>query len=237
MTIVIDQANIGEAGIDSSATTIPFTTSQTVAAGATISVQVTWGNATVTLTSVTGGSLTWTIDKQSVGGLGNQGCAFVRAPAPAGLVSGTVLTANYSAATVGRGISGTSLLGVDAVSPLDTSSGPTDFNSTTAWTTASTAIAAGSILLGLAHCSSTNDTSTITSPSIEAHDFGGGAGTFGHTVGYRIETSGGSFTVAGTWSGSEIGTTIAVAYKAAVAAAAAGRQPFNPLPLMSNGRI
>lgn len=214
--IAIDQANIGNAGIDSSATSIPFTTTQIVAANGFIVVNPTWGDQTRTLSSVSGGGLTWTIDKQGVSsGLQNVGCAVVSAQAPAGLASGTVITATYSGATVGRGISGSSFTGVATSSPVDVTSGPTDFTGTTAWTTGSTTIAAGSLLIAVAHCSTTNDTSTITSPSIEAQDFGGGAGTFGQTVGYRIELAGGSFTVAGAWSASEQGTVVAVAYKAA----------------------
>lgn len=220
MTIVVDQANIGTFGDDTSATTIALTTTQNVASNGFIVLPVGWGDATKTLSSVSGGSLTWTIDKQGNAGNGSNGCsAIVSAQAPSGLASGTVITATYSGATVGRAIGGTSFTGVATSTPLDTSSGPTDFAATTAWTTASTTIAAGSVLVGVAHCTNTNDTSTITSPSVELQDFGGGAGTFGQTVGSRIEPAGGSVTVAGTWSGSEQGTTNAAAYKAAAATA------------------
>lgn len=230
MAILIDQANIGNAGIDSSATTIPFTTTQTVAANGFIVLDVGWGDGTRTLSSVSGGGLTWTIDKQAVAGNASNGCcASVSAQAPSGLASGTTITATYSGATVGRAIGGTSFTGVATSSPLDTSSGPTDYAATTAWTTASTTIAAGSVLIGISHCTNTNDTSTITSPSIEAQDFGGGAGTFGQSVGYRIEAAGGAFVVAGTWSGSEQGTTIAAAYKAAAGAAFFPSHPLQAL--------
>lgn len=216
MTVVLDQADIGHSGVDSSSGTIAFTTNQNVASGGFIVLDVGWGDATKTLSSVSGGGLTWAIDKQGVAANGSNGCAAsVSAQAPSGLASGTTITATYSAATVGRAIGGTSFTGVATSTPLDTSSGPTDYASTTAWTTASTTIAAGSVLIGISHCTNTNDTSTITAGSTEAQDFGGGAGTFGQTVGYRIQAVGGAFTVAGTWSGSEQGTTIAAAYKVA----------------------
>lgn len=222
MAITLDQATLGSSGIDSTATTIPLTTTQAVAAGALIVIPVGWGDPAQTLTSVTGGGLTWTIDKQGNATNGSAGCgAIVSAQAPAGLASGTVLTANYSGTVVGRAICGFSLLGCPTSSPVDTTSGHTDYTGTTAWTTASTTIAAGSILIGSSHCTTTNDTSTPTSPSLELFDFGGGAGTFGQTVCYRIQASGGGFTVAGTWSGSEQGTVIAVAYKAAAVSATA----------------
>lgn len=220
MAIAPDQADIGHSGVDSSSGTIAFTTNQNVASGGFIVLDVGWGDATKTLSSVSGGGLTWTIDKQGVAANGsNAGAASVSAQAPSGLASGTTITATYSAATVGRAIGGTSFTGVATSTPLDTSSGPTDFSSTTAWTTASTTIANGSVLIGISHCTNTNDTSTITAGSTEAQDFGGGAGTFGQTVGYRIQATGGAFTVAGTWSGSEQGTTIAAAYKVAAGGA------------------
>jgi hypothetical protein len=237
MAIGVDRLSIGFAGIDSAATTIPFTTTVTVAAGATIFLGVSWGDQTVTLSSVSGGGLSWTIDKQSPGN-GNCGCAVVSAYAAAGLASGTVITATYSAAVAGRGIGGLSLTGVVTSSPLDTTTGPSDF-STAAWTT-STTIQAGSVIIAVAHGSQTNDSSTVTAPSVEALDFNGGSGTFCQTVCYRIEAVGGAYTVAGTWTGTEVGTAISAAYKAAAGAAApAGGLPrtFNPVPFMSNGRI
>lgn len=239
MAVTVDRANIGSAGIDTSATTIPFTTTQTVAVGALIVLGISWGGNTATLSSVSGGGLTWVIDKQAVGAVGNQGCAVVSAQAPAGLASGTVITATFSAAVVGRGIGGLSLLGVATSSPLDNTSGPTDFNGVTAWTT-STLIAAGSVIVAVAHGSQTNDSSTPTAPSVEALDFNGGAGTFCETVCYRIEPAGGTYTVAGTWTGNEIGTAVAAAYKVAAGAPAAAPGllgVFNPIPFMSNGRI
>jgi hypothetical protein len=238
MPIVVDQLSLGNAGIDTTATTIPFTTTATVAVGGFIVVDVTWGSKTIALSSVSGGGLTWTIDKQGASSIAALvSCAKVSAQAPAGLASGTVITATYASTTVGRGISGSSYTGVATSSPVDTTSGPTDYNLTTAWTSASTTIAAGSLLTAVAHGDVTNDTSTITSPSIEAQDFGVPGG-FCQTVGYRIEAAGGAFTVAGTWTGNESGTVVAVAYLAApVTSSGRPLQTFDAIPFMSNTRI
>lgn len=218
MSVVgIDQANIGTLGDDTSAATIALTTTQNVAPGGFIILGIGWGDATKTLSSMAGGSLPWTIDKQGNAANGSNGCcALVSAQAPSGLPSGTVLTASYSGATVGRAIGGLSFTGITASSPVDATSGPTDFAATATWTTASMRLAGGSVQVAVSHCTSTNDTSTITAPSIEALDFGGGAGTFGQTVGYRIEPTGGAFTIAGTYPGNEQGTVVSVAYTAAV---------------------
>jgi hypothetical protein len=222
VSIVVDKLTIGSAAIDSAASSIAFTTTQAVAASGFITLDVgAFFNSAAgqTVTGVSGGSLTWTIDKQAVTSIPGGGAliAKVRAPAPSGLASGTTITATFSASAVGgRSIAGSSFTGVATSSPVDgTPPAIATFSSTTAWATGSATITAGSLVSGMAYQATTNLTSTPTSPSLEEYDINGGAGSFSATGAYRIEASSGSFTVAGTWSGSCSGVAAVVAYLAA----------------------
>lgn len=219
MTIVIDQANVGETGVDSASSTIVVTTGATVAVNSIIIGTLCWLDTagSPTLSSVSGGSLTWAIDKQGAGGAGTAAsAAVISAQAPSGLASGTTITATLSGSSGGgRSFALTSFTGVLSASPLGNVSGPTDFTATTAWTSASTTISAGSVLVAVAPEFNSNFTSTITGPSVEAHDINVGPAQFSCTTGYRINASAGATTVAGTWSSSCNGTVVAAEYKAA----------------------
>jgi hypothetical protein len=83
-------------------------------------------------------------------------------------------------------------------SALDTTSGAVDVAGSTAWTTGSVSILAGSVFLGTWWDENHTSGSTITAPSIEALDWGDS--TLRQTTGYRIEASAGSYAVAGTWA-------------------------------------
>lgn len=225
MAITIDQANLGEFASDTAGTTAAFTTTQNVAVGGFIVLTATC-NDSQSISSFSGGGLTWTIDKQGTG-LGTSRVAIASAQAPAGLASGTTLTATFSASTGGqRSICGTSFLGVVASAPVDVTDN-VGFLSTTAWTTNSITVQNGSVIVVCAGNSTNLFTSTPTSPLIEAHDFGQGTG-FCQTVCYRIESAG-SYTSAGTWSSTSSGTVNAVAYLAAASTSTA----VPPLLLMS----
>lgn len=239
MPVAIDVANLGEAAIDSAGTTIACTTGATAAAGSTI---ILTGSSIqpVVASSVAGGGLTWSVDKT-----GNDGVAcaawICSAYAASGLASGTTITVTLSASSAGgRSVAATSFTRIPSASRLDTTSGPTNFSATTAWTSASTSIAAGSVLIAVGNDFTDQRTSTVTAPSLEAHDFGTGSpGGFSTTTCYRIETSAASYTVAGAWAASATGTVVAAAYKWDGTAAAAEVQGplFQPIPFMSNQRI
>lgn len=224
MAIAIDQANVGEVAADTAGSTIVLTTSATVVAGALIVLTITCVNPQ-TVSSVSGGGLTWTIDKQGTGG-GSSQVAIVSAPAPAGLASGTVITVNLSASTAGgRSCFATSFTGVLPVSPVGTTNGPIATSASTAWATGSTTIAAGSLLIACSSDFTSLQTSTPTAPSIEAHD--AGSGGFSQTTCYRIEPAGGTVTIAGTFAAAASGTVCAVEYKAAPDG---GRTPSMRIP-------
>lgn len=213
MAITPDQ-NLGSAGIAATSTTIAFTTTAAVAVGGFIVLEVSWYSG-ATLNSVAGGGLTWFVAAQGAGTsdvTAHTGIAW--AQAPAGLASGTTITATLSATSIDRTIGGGSFTGVATSSPVDTTSGPTN-GTTAAWASASTAIAAGSLLVAVNFMTGfTGPTNTVTAPSAEIVDRTDTDGNSA-TLCYRIEPTAGSYTVAGLWTAAAANVTIAVAFRAA----------------------
>lgn len=234
MAIAVDQASIGYTPASGSQTTVAFNTTATVASGGFIVVCAFFWASGNTFSSVAGGSLTWTIDKQGhSAGPTNPNLCIASAQAPTGLASGTTITATFSATSPARGIGGMSFTGVASSTPVDTTANPIGANST-AWTTGNVTIAAGSVLVGACYQESTNATkSTITAPSTEVFD-DGMVSEFGATAGYRIESSAGAYAVAGTWAGTVQSATLAVAYLAAAGGPAAPpvTSKFSAIPLV-----
>lgn len=221
MSIVVDHTSIGSVAADSSASSIPLTTTSAVSSGGFVVLMFGWydtGSSTLTGVSDNSGSpLTYTIDKQAVDSSNSAHLAIVRAQAPSGLPSGTVITGALSSAAMGgRAAAGISFTGVATSSPVDgTPPALQNIVSSSAWTSGSVALSAGSVLVALTYEFNTDMTSTPTSPSIEIFDVNGGPGSFGASGAYRIEPSAGSYSVAGTWSSTTDGATIAVPYLAA----------------------
>lgn len=217
MGIAIDQANLGgEFASDTSGATAAFTT--TVAAAANTLIVVAVSNLTSTapqLASVSGGGLTWSVDKTVAGGSAS-GTSIASAQAPSGLASGTTITATFTGTPAGaRSIMGMSFTGIKTASAV----GVTDGHSNalgTAWTTDSMTISPGSVIVAMAMNTTNLFTSTPTAPAVEASDFGSGG--FSQTTVYLIDGgSGGATTVAGTWSTAANSETVAVEYLAAPA--------------------
>lgn len=213
MAIVFD-TDLNSTAATAASTSLAHSTGATVAAGATIHLLVGWFHATGTLTSVTGGSLTWTIDKQIKNG--SVGIALVSAYAAGGVASGTSLTANYSASSQNRGVSGWSFTGIATSSPVDTSASAT--GSSTAWTGGTcTTTAADTVVVGVAHGDAAIDlTSTPSATWTEvpptAGDFNavGNGATF--TAVYKIVSSAGANTPGGSFSGSVTFAGVSAAY-------------------------
>lgn len=215
MAIAIDVLNLGETLADSAGSTVAVTTTSAAAAGSTIIlVGCAFKTTTINASSVAGGGLSWAVDKTAYSS-GNDNVFIASAYAAAGLASSTALTVTFSASAAGaRAVYATSFTGIATTSPVDTTSGPTDYTGT-AWTSASTAIAAGSVLIAVCNDFFTSNVATVTAPSIQSHNSSVG-GSFTLVSGYRIEASSGSYVVAGTYdSASADGTVVAVAYKVA----------------------
>jgi hypothetical protein len=115
---------------------------------------------------------------------------------------------------------GSSFTGVAASSPVDGTPPGVASYTTAAWATNSVTVSGGSLVSGATTEVQTNLTSTpatTTPATIEEYDINGGAGSFAATGAYRIDGGlGGTYTVAGTWSGTAIGIALIVAYKVGI---------------------
>jgi hypothetical protein len=213
--ITYNVTDLGGFVSDAGAATAVFNTLSAVASGAMISLYVICGNGTgATLSSVSGGSLTWRIDASFVAQFFN--CYLVSAVAPSGLASGTAITATYSINTAGRGINGMSINGVLYTSVPDAIGGLLS-SATTAWTTPSMLLSENSILVAGAvnDTVGTSSTVTVTSPiTTEHNDRPDATAGYSTTMASRIITSTGWYTVSGAWVASGNSSVVAAAYKA-----------------------
>lgn len=211
MTIALGVANVGQK-TDASVTSTNLVTSSVVASGSMIVIGVSAGIfnfPTCRVTTVTGGSLTWTVNPQSVSLARTLG-AVVSALAPSGLASSTTITINFSTNCDGVCSVASSYTGnwdstyIEAVNNKDVGTG-------TAWSSNALAPAAGALIATVATLWSAPATSTPTSPTVEDQDFNGNG--IAVTLGRRIETVGGSYTNAGTWTVSDQVATASAAFR------------------------
>jgi hypothetical protein len=204
----------------------PLTTTATVPSGALIVVCFGWGSGSaVTLSSVAGGSLTWSIDHaQAYSGAIPWWFAVVSAQAPSGLASGTTITPTMSGAIFGQLAAGCYCTGLATSSPVDVHSGngqtqdPWDTGSATT-TVADTLVIGGSFRNGL-------NTNTPSGGATELHDFQLVAEDWAQCTEYKVLSATSSTSLAGTWTtaaGTPDVVSAFVAYKAA-----AGVQQVRP---------
>lgn len=230
---------VGNLAQDATSSTIATTTTGTIPAGAKIWVVVGWFG-TSTLSSISDGTNSYTIDQQSKSGGGNTSASISSADAPSGLASGTTITATFSAATAGdRSIGIFYSTGVQTgAGAAYGATGANSASSSTAWATGNITVASGDILIGFSHWedSSTTTSSTPGGSNQEIIDWpsGGTAGS-AQTAVYQIGT-GAAIQGSGTWSnacsaGVDPTRSVAVAYKAA---AATGQPPvFRAIPFVA----
>jgi hypothetical protein len=193
--------------------TMTLTTTGAAVSGSRVILFVSWTHSTRTLTGVTGGGLTWSIDRQQKAAGNNGRVAIASAAAPSGLGSGVVLTATFSGPVSHGLIAAASFTGIATTSPVDASASATGTG--TGWTASVTTANADDLVIGFSTIDA-NATSTAAAPNTEIHDFGNVSYYGWATSVYRIETTSGAKTVNGTWStssGSTGGATIVVAYK------------------------
>jgi hypothetical protein len=105
--------------------------------------------------------------------------------------------------------------GIAATSPLD-GTGVSNQGAVAAWSCSVTTTNPSDLVLAWSGFDA-NTTSTPTAPSTELHDFGDANYYQWATSDYRIESTAGAKTVAGTWASTSLATsnlTICAAYKA-----------------------
>lgn len=196
---------------------IADTTNATVASGRKVIAAVFWyGSAS--LSSVSGGSLTWTVHTGSQStGTANRVC-FASADAPSGLASGTTVTATFSTGgqyALGIRLASCDGLELNASGGLDTSAA-TAAGSTTNWSQALTTSNATDVIFG--HCWVDFYTAGMaaTAPATEVFDWTNADGSEAELV-YTEVSSAGAQTIGGTFSGARTNTRSAVAFKLASA--------------------
>jgi hypothetical protein len=212
--IALDK-NLGTKFDNVGTNSITMNTSAAAAAGSRVYVFVNWNDPSRTLTSVTGGGLTFTIDNQAKSVNDDTHAAIASAPAPAGLPTNTVLTATFSGSVTHGLMAAGSFAGIAATSPLD-GTGTSNQGAVAAWSCNVTTTNPSDLVLAWSGIDA-NTTSTPTAPSTELHDFGDANYYQWATSDYRIESTAGPKTVAGTFASTSLATsTLAVcaAYKA-----------------------
>lgn len=199
-----------------SLTTIPLTTTSTVAAGDGIVVAIGYTTGTVSSVADTNGN-TYTVDRVQLNGAA--GVAIAACPQSAGLASGGVITVTYSVAQNRRYIAAWSVSGL-ASPAIDKVTGANQFNAT-AWSSGATAALAQAdeIVFGASIMHGVTSTSTAGATYTELADWTLAAiGSL--TVEYKIVAATTAVTATGTWaaaSGADNATLVAT-YKGAAAA-------------------
>lgn len=218
MAVTLDQ-NLGtnfETGVDNNVT---LTTTATANSGTRIILNLGFTNATTTTTisSVTGGGLTWVVDRLDDPNISFYWGAVISADAPSGLASGTVITVTFDNANGGnKFIGGSSWRGlVTGASGYKDVEG-SNFGTTVGWSSNTLNTTVSDLLITTNYFTGGVFTNTPTAPSIELHDVTTG-GSNAMCAEYRIETAAGAYTLDGTWSGGGGNPwgAVSVAYKAA----------------------
>jgi hypothetical protein len=213
-SIAFDKA-LGKASQNVGTSSIPLTTSAAAVSGSRVFVFVNWNDASGTLTSLSGGGLTWTVDVQAKDASNNH-AAIASANAPNGLASATKLTATFSKVVANGLIAATSFTGIAGSAPVDVTSSNLQAGVAT-WTGSVTTTNANDLVLGWSGIDA-NTTNTTAAPNIKVYDFGDSNLWEWSTAAYRIDATTGTKTVNGTWlkpAGSTANVTVIAAYKGA----------------------
>jgi len=207
--------NRGTASTDTNQATLPVTTSGAIAAGSKIILSAGWRTAS-TLSSVSGGGLTWTIDRQFRNAGLSQSAALVTADAPSGLASGTTITLTFSANTTAKFVSVEEVTGLAAQgSVLDQQLGAENATTTTAFDTGNlgTTTVADELLVAVIFYQGIETTVTWASSFTALQRLT--SPTRSMANGYRIVSATGVYKASGTHSPTSTWTGVLASYKAA----------------------
>lgn len=205
---------LGQLGQNASSSTLKLTTSAAAVSNARVFVFVDWYGASGTLSSLSGGGLTWTIDVQAKDST-DYHTAIASASAPTGLPASTVLTATFSANVINGLIAAGSFTGIASTSPRDATASNLQ-DGVAAWTGSVQTTNANDLVVGWSGVD-TITTNTAAPPSTKIFDFGNTDLGERATAQYRIDTTAGTKTINGTWanaSGATANSTVLAAYKA-----------------------
>jgi hypothetical protein len=212
-TAIAFDKNLGSNGENVNSATMTLTTSATAAPNTRVFLFVDWNHGSRTLSSVSGGGLTWSVDVQARDQSRNHG-AIASANAPAGLPAGTVITATFPGSVLHGLIAAASFTGIVSTNPVDATASNIQ-RTGVAWTCSVTTTNPNDLVVGWSGIDGTT-TSTPTAPNVEIHDVSNSVYNESDTSVYQVASTSGSKTVNGTWanmSGSTANTTVAAAYK------------------------
>jgi len=202
VAITVDQATLGQNGVDS-AGFIVLTTTQPVATGATILLWFSWESPTgQAFDGLGGGGLTWDPHVISASLTGDYNIGYAVAHAPSGLAAATAITFSVDTVAPNVLLFGSSFNGVLSTSPIDDDNHNEDsappandtWDGGVLTTTASGALVA-------ACCFEAQDAARSSVPLtdyIETHQWARGTDDTWTAV-YRIAGAAGSYTPGGTW--------------------------------------
>jgi hypothetical protein len=217
----------------SSSSTVAVTTNGAAASGNfIIGVATTRQTNNTTLTSVSGGGLTWTVDA-TLAGTSSNGFGLFSAPAPAGLASSTTVTATFSAAATRQTIALFEFSGI-ASNPAHSAQTATNTTGPGASATVTlTGLTPGDLVIGgLQHNASANAQQVtagtgFTQPANGGDTLAGTTNTDEGALQYLILASGTSQAIAYTMSASSGWSGGGVAYSAAPGATPPRHSPFH----------
>lgn len=213
MAVTLDQ-NLGSIGDDVNSTSIVLTTSQTAAANTLIVAFVyIWESTARTLTMSSSPSLgAWTASPviNTQGALDQVWITWVLAPS--GLASGSTITATWDTSVTGARILGAaSFLGIDQVSPFDTSA-VNDQGATQNWSSgAATNARADALFVAVSGSEGTASQTNTATTGTELHDVAVSTAGQAMCSQYLIASSIASTALAGTWTGTNTSSTNALA--------------------------
>jgi hypothetical protein len=210
-------------------TTVADTTTSSVTAGNKIIGVVTWwGGAGFSLSSVAGGALTWTIDRQNTGT--GYRMALISADAPSGLASSTAITATFTGSSEARGIR---FLQVDGLANNPTAAdGTADLPHQTgsSFSIAITVGTSGDFVVGAGWVDFNTTGASWTSPATEIGTDWTNVDGGSYSWAYKTGVSSGSQAMAGTNGGNDF-TGIAAAYLVSGGGGGGGTVDGSPTPM------
>jgi hypothetical protein len=198
MAIALDQP-LGQ-NLATTGTTVTVTTTATAAAGSKIFAYFSWWNSGSATLTVAGGGLTWSSRVQVNGGGGDR-YAIWSADAPAGLASGSTITARPGPAAAGSSSTVVSYTGLATGTAADATNTATGTGAS--WSSGSaTNLSADALFIGGSGNETTSTTSTPTAGTeITGSDQYSLTAQQGAVAGYTIAATVASQAITGTWVG------------------------------------
>lgn len=216
---------VGQSGSVGAGSTVTATLTGAVPSGALVLFALTWSGADTKSLADNGAGLTYAIDKTQA--LSTHRLSLGSAQAPAGLASGTVVTATVPASSNNLHLAVAYCTGLATSSVLDQTNGGSDAGGASTWNTGNvTTTVADELLWGA--CFKDSDTADNTATTgTELQEWNNGNAQTNICTLYDIKSATGTYSLAGSWGADTAEQIYAIAsYKIAGAAAATAPPPL-----------